>query len=193
MAVVLPDWFSIVRKEICHRTGVQGLKKILETGAIRPNDGSFADTYPQSKESYARAKGYVSLFDFGALTDEECVGGMVHWYRFFFDQKPVTMVLLLDRPSLSDRLIPNRRAQEDTNGGDAPIFLPDVEVFYPGQIPCAVFTGYVIICGVYERLYEYIPCHGPFPGVFDRVDAFLKKHEDVYRDPLGHLEKDLHP
>ena len=191
MSIILPDWFSIVRKEICHRSGVEGLKSILETGAIRPNDGSFPDTYPQSQDSYARVNQYVSLFDFKALTDEECVGQMYHWYRFFFDHKPVTIVILLDRQSLAAKLIPNEKAQEDTRGRDYPIFLPGVEVFYPEPIPCKLFTGYLIICGVYEQIYEYITYDGASPGIFDRINRFMEKHKEIYRDPLGRLEEDL--
>jgi len=182
MSIILPDWFSIVRREVCHRCSVEGLRNILETGAIRPNDGSFPDTYPQSQDSYARANHYVSLFDFATQTEQECVQQMHYWYRFFFDQKPVTIVILLDRQSLAARLIPNKEAQEHTGERDYPIFLPGVEAFYPEPIPCELFTGYLIICGVYEKIYEYISHHGAFPGLFDRIDRFMKEHEEIYQD-----------
>lgn len=191
MSVSLPEWFSILRKDICHRTGLEGLKNIMDTGGIRPNDGTFPDTYPQSKQSYARVHHYVSLFDFKTQTDDECLSQIHNWYRFFFDRQPVTIVILLERKFLAPKLISNEKAVQDTKGTHNPIFLPFVEVFYPEPIPCDAVTGYLIICGVYERLYEYIPHAGAFPGIFSKIDDFIKKHQDIYLNPLGHLEKDL--
>ena len=48
-----------------------------------------------------------------------------------------------------------------------------------------------MICGVYEKLYEYYQHEGIFPEIFDKIDNFLKNHEELYADPLGRLEKDI--
>ena len=170
---------------------MQALKNIFDTGAILPNDGRFPDTYPQSKDSFARFHNLVSLFDFENQTEDECLRQTHDWYRFFFDHKPVTIVILLDRELLPPTLITNEIAVEITKGTFDPIFLPHVEAFYPQPIPCRAFTGYLIICGVYETIYEYIPHRGAFPEIFRKVDDFLKKHEEIYRDPLNKLEKEL--
>lgn len=167
------------------------LKNIFDTGAILPNDGTFPDTYPQSKSSFARIHKLVSLFDFEKQTKDRCLKSVHDWYRFFFDHKPITIVILLDRNTLTPKLITNEEAIEITNGTFDPIFIPYVEAFYPSPIPCQAFTGYLIICSVYEKIYEYIPQRGSIPEIFRKVDDFLKKYEDIYIDPLGALEKEL--
>ena len=167
------------------------MRGIFSRGAIIPNDGSFADTYPQSKMSYARRHHLVSLFDFGNCTEEECLNQIHEWYRFFFDHQPVTVVILLSRHALVPKLISNQKAVTDTNGTFDPIFIPKLEVFYPESIPCTVFTGYVVICGVYETVYEYHEHAGSYPEIFVHIDNFLNRHKDLYDDPISRLEKDL--
>jgi hypothetical protein len=191
MTVRLPGWFSIVKNDLCHRTGIEALNNIFDTGAILPNDGTFPDTYPQSKVSFARVHNLVSLFDFEKQTEDACLKQIHDWYRFFFDHKPVTIVILLDRQILTNKIITNESAVEITKGTFDPIFLPHVEAFYPQPIPCQAFTGYLIVCGVYETIYEYIPHRGAFPEIFRTVDDFLKKYKAIYMDPLNRLEKEL--
>jgi hypothetical protein len=191
MSVKLPDWYRLIKHSICHRTGIAGLRGIFSRGAIIPNDGSLADTYPQSKISYARHNNLVSLFDFGNCTEAECLNQIHEWYRFFFDHKPVTVVILLSRQALESKLIPNQKAFTDTNGTFDPIFIPKLEVFCPEPIPCDKFEGYLVICGVYEKIYEYYQHDGIFPGLLDKIEIFFKKHEDLYADPLWQLERDI--
>jgi len=191
MSLRLPGWFSIVKNNLCHRTGMEALKNIFNTGAILPNDGTLPDTYPQSKNSFARIHNLVSLFDFEKQTEDECLKQIHDWYRFFFDHKPVTIVILLDREILSANLITNEKAVEITKGTFDPIFIPNVEAFYPQPVPCKAFTGYLIICGVYETIYEYIPTRGAFPEIYKKIDDFIKKHKEIYKDPLNKLEKEL--
>ena len=170
---------------------MEALKNIFNTGAILPNDGTFPDTYPQSKGSFARIHNLVSLFDFEKQTEDECLIQVHDWYRFFFDHKPVTIVILLDREILSGNLITNEKAVEITKGTFDPIFIPNVEAFYPQPVPCKAFIGYLIICGVYETIYDYIPTNGDFPEIFEKIDDFVKKHEEIYMDPFDKLEKEL--
>ena len=191
MSLKLPDWYRLIRNSICHRTGIEGLKGIFKTGAIIPNDGSLDDTYPQSKISYSRYHGLVSLFDFKNCNEDACLNQIHDWYRFFFDHEPVTVVILLRRQCLESKLIPNEKAVKDTRGTFDPIFIPHLEVFCPDPIPCDVFKGYLVICGVYEKLYEYYQHEAIFPEIFDKIDNFLKNHEELYADPLGRLEKDI--
>ena len=191
MPIKLPGWFSIVKNDLCHRTGIEALKNIFDTGAILPNDGTFPDTYPQSKVSFARVNNLVSLFDFEKQTENECLKQIHNWYRFFFDHKPVTIVILLDRKILSADLMTNENAVEMTKGTFDPLFIPHVEAFYPRPVPCTAFTGYLIICGVYETVYEYLPCKGAFAGIFKKIDTFINKHKEIYLDPLNTLEREL--
>jgi hypothetical protein len=191
MPVQLPGWFSIVKNNLCHRTGIEALKNIFDRGAILPNDGKFPDTYPQSKVSFARRHNLVSLFDFEKQTENECLKQIHNWYRFFFDHKPVTIVILLDRKVLTANLMTNEKAFEITKGTFDPLFLPYVEAFYPRPVPCKAFTGYLIICGVYETIFEYLPHRGAFPEIFKKIDNFINKHQEIYLDPLNTLEKEL--
>jgi hypothetical protein len=191
MALQLPGWFSIVKNNLCHRTGMVALKNIFDTGAILPNDGTFPDTYPQSKNSFARIHKLVSLFDFKKQTEDRCLQSVHDWYRFFFDHKPVTIVILLDRKILTPKLITNEKAVAITKRTFDPIFIPYVEAFYPRSVPCKAFTGYLIICSVYEKIYEYIPKRGAFPAIFREIEDFLRKYEEIYTDPLTKLEEEL--
>jgi len=156
-----------------------------------PNDGTLPDTYPQSKDSFARIHNLVSLFDFENQTKAESLKQIHTWYRFFFDHKAVTIVILIDRKVLQKNIITNEKAVQITKGTFAPIFIPNVEVFYPQPVPCKAFAGYLIICGAYETIYEYIPTRGAFAKIFEKIDDFVKKHEEIYLDPLQKLEKDF--
>jgi hypothetical protein len=191
MPIELPNWYRLIKHSLCHRTGIEGLKGIFKSGAIIPNDGSLPDTYPQSKMSYARNHNLVSLFDFDNSNEVECLNQIHEWYRFFFDHKPVTVVILLNRQPLESKLIPNEKAVKDTKGDFFPIFIPHLEVFYPEPIPGDVFKGYLIVCGVYEKIFAYYEHEGIFKELFDKIDNFLKSHKELYADPLGKIEKDI--
>ena len=80
---------------------------------------------------------------------------------------------------------------KDTKSTFVPIFIPNLEIFCSDPIPRDAFRGYLVICGVYEKLYEYYQHDGIFPELFDKIDNFLKKHEALYADPFGRLEKDI--
>lgn len=191
MPIKLPNWFSVIKHSLCHRTGVEGLGGIFKTGAIVPNDGSIADTYPQSKKSYARHNGLVSLFDLNNFSEDECRHHIHDWYRFFFDHKPVTVVIILRREHLHSKLIANEKAVIDTRGTFDPIFIPKFEVFYPEPIPCDAFCGYLLICSVYETVCEHYRHDGIDPGIFNKIERFINKHREIYADPTGRFERDI--
>ena len=121
MSENLPEWFSYLKRGLCHRRGIGGLRNIIDTGFIRPNNGSFPDTYPQSKHSYARANNLISLFDFETPTEKQILQQMDNWYSFFVDHKPVVVALTLNRHILSSKLISNEKAVENTQGKYYPI------------------------------------------------------------------------
>jgi hypothetical protein len=76
----------------------------------RINKSENIDTYPQSKGSFARMHNLVSLFDFEKQTEDACLKQIHDWYRFFFNHKPVTIVILLDRQILTNKIITNESA-----------------------------------------------------------------------------------
>ena len=32
------------------------------------------------------------------------------------------------------------------------------------------------------RVFEYIPDKGPFPGIFDKINEFVEKHNKIYQE-----------
>jgi len=135
--------FPLLRKGILHRTNPKSYWGIKESGFIIPNQGQFPYTYPQSKVYYAHSKGYVCLFDFESVSEEECIFIYHTWGGFFSDQKPFTVVVRLNREILADELIPNsagpKSGQEDYKS-----YIPFIEVWYPKPVPISAIDGYMI-------------------------------------------------
>ena len=130
-----------IRGGLFHRTSIVGYRGIREAGHISPNTGQFPFTYAKSEIFWGYARGYVSVFDFGPTTDQECVRRHVVWGPFFFDQQPVTIVLRLNREMLKDKLIPNSAAPQ--SGPDAWRYIPHVEAWYPEDIPFEAIEGLI--------------------------------------------------
>lgn len=136
-----------------HRTTIANLRAILEHGAIEPNLGQFAVTYPQSNSCYGRQISAVSLFDF----DSEPIEGIYlshNWPPFLLDCWPVTILICIDRRSLdSEKLIlppavrhPNMPHVEPEDGEPyVPCFIPRVEAWHRGPIPVSSFRRYLAI------------------------------------------------
>ena len=96
---------SRLRQCMVHVTSIEGYYGIRRDGAIRPNDGSRPETFPQSSNSYARRKNAVALFDFGGTTDEQMVSESIKYFMFLTHHKPATVVLRLQRSELKDAVI----------------------------------------------------------------------------------------
>lgn len=135
--------FPLLRQGIYHRTSIKNYRQICEVGYILPNDGTFPFTYPQSKNSYAFTKGYIALFDFETASVKQCVSQCDKWSSFFTDQKPVTVVLRLDRKQLEDKLKPNC-VRPKPGDEDYKIAIPFVEVWYPEPIPVSAIQSRII-------------------------------------------------
>ncbi len=100
------------------------------------------DTYPQSKFYFASFKSYVSLFDFSAAQYKQLISIHHTWGGFFFDQKPITIVLRLSKEELLDKLIPNSAAKLDNPEKKG--YIPYVEAWYPEPIPFNAILGLII-------------------------------------------------
>jgi len=125
-----------------HRTNIEGYRGIRKHGRILPNQGQFPFTYPQSKISLAFSKGYTSLFDFGSVRDRDCISNHHNWGGFFFDQKPITIILCLNRGALSKKLIASSSVPK--LGEPGYIFrIPYVEAWYPEPIPFGAIDGVI--------------------------------------------------
>lgn len=135
--------FPLLRKRIVHRTGIRGYRGIRKSGHIIANQGQFPYTYPQSRVYFAHSMNYISLFDLESAKIKDCISTHHTWGHFFYDHKPVTIILGLNRHKLGDDLIPNSAAPKPgTEGYKSKI--PYVEVWYPRPISISVIESYII-------------------------------------------------
>ncbi len=135
--------YPLLKGGIFHRTSIEGYRGIKNSGKISPNVGQFRYTYPQSEFYFAFYRGYVSLFDFTSVRDRDCISIHHTWGGFFFDQKPITIVLRLSKEYLFDKLIPNDSAPKLGNP-EYKGYLPYVEAWYPELIPFKAIEGLII-------------------------------------------------
>jgi hypothetical protein len=121
-----------------HRTSIGALRKILESGGIRPNDGSFPNSYCQSELSYGRLRKAVSLFDFDSEPVDRVLGEECTWGQFLTDCGRVTVIIELDREALarSGRLeLPKEIVAQGS------VVIPAVEAVYHGIVSISAFRG----------------------------------------------------
>lgn len=135
--------FTVLRQGVYHLTSVQGYTGIRRDRYIKPNDGSFPNTYPQLANSYGRHHGYVSLFDFESPTEEQCFLQRSKWEGFFTRHKPATVLIRFNRGQLASELISYECAIKEV--GFRMMKIPHVEVWYPKPIPFSYATGLVLI------------------------------------------------
>ena len=138
IAPVMP----ILQKGLFHRTSINGYRGIMESGFIVPNTGQFEYTYPQSKFYFSHRKGYVCLFDFESSREKDYRTNHLTWAQFFTDQKPVTVILKLNRKELAEKLIPNSAGPKGLEPGNQ--FIPYVEAWYPEPIPVSSIESLII-------------------------------------------------
>jgi hypothetical protein len=112
-----------------HVTSRDGLRGILDAGAIKNNkDDRFRLTFPQSKNSFGRRRGYVCLFDLRTVLPDdlkEALGKFYFLNPHQFEDRPV--FLLLGEEDYG-QLIPW------TAGSVGEMRIPHVEAWYPGDI-----------------------------------------------------------
>ena len=65
--------FNLIRGNLIHVTSLSAYRQIRADRFIKPNDGSFRFTYPQSSSSRAYYLKAISLFDF-TLPDDKIFG-----------------------------------------------------------------------------------------------------------------------
>lgn len=135
--------YPLLRGGLFHRTNIEGYRGIMSSRMISPNTGQFPYTYPQSEYYFASSRGYVSLFDFRYASDRDCISIHHTWGSIFFDQKPITIVLRLNKDYLTDKLIPNDSAPKLGNP-EYKGYIPYIEAWYPELIPIEAIEGLII-------------------------------------------------
>jgi hypothetical protein len=134
---------SRLRDGVFHRTHVEGYRGIRKCGQILPNDGTLPLSYPQSNVYYGYSKGYICLFDFESAREEDYRANHHMWAQFFYDGKPVTIVLKLNRQKLAAKLIPNSSRPRPGETGYKPA-IAYVEAWYPNPIPLSSVDGAIV-------------------------------------------------
>lgn len=143
-----------IRLGLFHCTTVQGVRGIIQAGSIIPNKGKFEFTYPQSANSYALSKGWISLFDFAGTTEEHCISQHWKWESFFISRTTIKIALKLDREKLISKLISNS-ARPRLGHENYKIAIPYVEAWYPEPIKIQYIYGCLIAFPLREKDNSY--------------------------------------
>ena len=133
-----------LKKGLLHCTSIEGYKGIRQDENIRPNIGQFPYSYPQSK-SYFGSNGYICLFDFESVLEEDYRKNHKIWEDFIYSRsisKVFTIILRLNREFLSKKLIPNSAAPKPGEKEYKPK-IGFVEVWYPEAIPLSAIDSYI--------------------------------------------------
>lgn len=127
--------------KLWHRTSVNSLKGIFNTGSIQPNDGRFKVTYPQSNNCLSRELKAISLFDFNSNSLEKILDQAMNWECFIKDQKYATVLICIDPNFLLSEKI-KKTWEIPTNFKP---HIPWVEVCYCGEIPVSAFSEFLVV------------------------------------------------
>lgn len=139
-ACVLP----LLRGRVFHVTELQAFDSIRTTGSIKNNrDGQFSATHGQWANSYGRKRGWVCLFDLRNVTDVEVDEALQKYFflKPFFDENE--HVYLFISESVWPYLISWERAAREEAWKE--LFIPDVEVWYPGDIPISLVSDVLAV------------------------------------------------
>lgn len=110
------DWrfpaYERVRGRLFHRTTCQGMRGILDSGEIKPNDGSFPFSFSKSITSYGFRNGYICLFDFEDTSIEDQIRTFVIWDNLIGQMGKTFFLLILDSTELRTHLSSSRSAPQ---------------------------------------------------------------------------------
>ena len=129
------------RQLFWHRIPLSGFREVQKSGAIMPNTGQYNSTYPQSRGSFGRSIGAVSLFDFDSRSVDEIMDQAHNWAAFFVDQGPATIVIGIDSKKLEVDKI-----HRDCDSTSA-CRIPMVEIWHKGSVKTDAFDDILLIRG----------------------------------------------
>jgi hypothetical protein len=115
---------------------------------IAPSSGRYAMSFPQTSNSYAMMKQYVSLFDLGSAQADQCLFMSWKWTTFFSRFRPFTVALELDRERIREALVPNSEARAEV--GFKKVWIPYVEAWHHGPIPLSAVCRYLVLQSDYR-------------------------------------------
>lgn len=139
--------FQELASGFCHCTSVGAYIDIIDNGQIRPNHGSFQNSFSQSENSCCRKLDSVSLFDFETPPLEQIFDRTVHsnWKTFINAHLPVTLIFQIRRELIADDVIGSNEASERADGG---VIIWPVEVCYPRPIPLEAVDSCIVTYGL---------------------------------------------
>jgi hypothetical protein len=132
---------------------LSALESIFRDGKIIPNIGHLPETHGQSKISYGRHLGAVSLFDFDTADEQYILEHELIWGTVLTGRLPAGVLIRIRREAL-DRtrlLLPT-----EIPGGEyrleilpdgikrTRIIIPAVEALHIGPIPASAFSGSIL-------------------------------------------------
>lgn len=138
-----------------HRTSLSSLEGVLREGAIVPNAGQFPTTFGQSKASYSRHLGAISMFDFDTADEPYIFEHEWKWGEVLATRLPAAVLIRIRRDAL-DRtklLLPTEIFLDDPRLDALPthirkgrMVIPAVEALHISAISASAFSGFVLVC-----------------------------------------------
>lgn len=138
---------GLLRDKVFHVTTAKAFDYIQKDGFIYGNQDAKYPLNESSLNSFGRCRGWVCLFDLRGNSDKEIDNVLSRFYNFLRPEWFVELneseyytesrlaYLCLSQAYYKD-LVPNREASQNNKPSQ---FIPDVECWYPGNIP----VGYI--------------------------------------------------
>lgn len=135
-----------------HKTTLTNLKGIISDRQITPNSGQFKPQFSQSRVSYSRHLGGVSLLDFDTMSEDDI---NEHENKYFgIDAIPAQVFIKIIRSALEPYLLllPNDlMANVDARLHALPdairkarMRVPAIEAIHLGPVPTSAFAGFIL-------------------------------------------------
>lgn len=140
--------FDELKPGVWHVTSPQGYLGIRRSGMIGPSSGMHPMSFPQTSNSYAMMKQYVSLFDLGSAEVDQCLFMSWKWTTFFSHFRPFTVAFELDCERIREALVPNSEARADV--AYKKVWIPYVEAWHRGPIPLSAVRRYLVLPSDYR-------------------------------------------
>jgi len=170
--VLKHDWryaaYQKIQGRLFHRTTCLGLRGIVRSGEIRPNDGSFPFSFPRSETSYGFRNAYISLFDFEHTSVSDQIRTFVIWNNLIGQVSRVFFLLLLDSSELRPHLISSCLAPQPGQPNYGGCMRP-IECWHPRPIELKCVTEVIVV--------SYV---GPQPEIFTRAISMATEILDCY-------------
>jgi len=128
-------WY-LLKGRVFHVTSEGSYRNILATGKLLPSQIDRDCNFKQSQFSYARANGYISLFDFATCPNDKIKVMYDNWNRILKKHIP-TVLIRIDQNKIADQIIPNSFLGESFAKSEfmsKNYYVPRVKAWYPGQL-----------------------------------------------------------